>query len=263
MIKLPLLTDPVTFTKFCLLFFIIIAGRYILVSGIFYGVFYIWYPQKWQERKLSARRYPAGQLRKEITWSFLTSGLFAVMAAITLLLWQKGFTQVYTSVADYGWFYLPLSLLLSLLLQETYYYWLHRWMHLPAVFRIVHKVHHESNITSPFTAFSFHPIEGFLQALILPLSLILIPMHPVVILTQLMIMSLSSVINHLNIEIYPEYFQKSRLGKWLIGATHHSLHHSQFKYNYGLYFTVWDKWKKTESAGYAKKPERASPNSLL
>jgi Delta7-sterol 5-desaturase len=40
------------------------------------------------------------------------------------------------------------------------------------------------------------------------------------------------------------------IGRGLIGATHHSLHHKQFKYNYGLYFTFWDKWKRTESPVY-------------
>jgi sterol desaturase/sphingolipid hydroxylase (fatty acid hydroxylase superfamily) len=42
------------------------------------------------------------------------------------------------------------------------------------------------------------------------------------------------------------------MGKWIIGATHHSLHHKQFKYNYGLYFTFWDKLKKTESPLFDK-----------
>ena len=61
------------------------------------------------------------------------------------------------------------------------------------------------------------------------------------------VMSISRVINHLDIEIYPKNFHRHFFGRWLIGATHHSLHHRQFKFNYGLYFTFWDKWKKTES----------------
>ena len=120
-------------------------------------------------------------------------------------------------------------------------------MHQPVIFKIVHKVHHDSNITSPWTAFSFHPLEGLLQAIFLPLILLVLPMHVYVLLIQLTIMTFSSVINHLDIEIYPKYFHKHFLGRWLIGATHHSLHHKQFKYNYGLYFTFWDKWKRTES----------------
>jgi Delta7-sterol 5-desaturase len=50
--------------------------------------------------------------------------------------------------------------------------------------------------------------------------------------------------------VYPKKFHKHILGRWLIGATHHSLHHKQFRYNYGLYFTFWDKWKRTESPLY-------------
>jgi sterol desaturase/sphingolipid hydroxylase (fatty acid hydroxylase superfamily) len=64
-------------------------------------------------------------------------------------------------------------------------------------------------------------------------------------------MTFSSVINHLDIEIYPKNSGKS-WGKWVIGATHHSLHHKQFKYNFGLYFTFWDRLKKTESPGFEK-----------
>ncbi|HVF80944.1 MAG TPA: sterol desaturase family protein, partial [Flavisolibacter sp.] len=143
--------------------------------------------------------------------------------------------------------WLPVSLTIALLVHETYYYWLHRWMHHPKVFQAVHKVHHESNITSPWTAFSFHPLEGILQALFLPMLLLVMPMHLYVLIFHLTIMTFSSVINHLDIEVYPAGFHKNFFGRWLIGATHHSLHHKQFKYNYGLYFTFWDKWKKTES----------------
>jgi sterol desaturase/sphingolipid hydroxylase (fatty acid hydroxylase superfamily) len=30
------------------------------------------------------------------------------------------------------------------------------------------------------------------------------------------------------------------------------LHHSQFRFNYGLYFTFWDHWMKTESPDFEK-----------
>ena len=178
--------------------------------------------------------------------------IFAIAGAATALLWQKGQTKIYTEVNAYPLWWLAGSFIIAMLLHETYYYWLHRWMHHPKVFKIVHKVHHDSNITSPWTAFSFHPLEGFLQALFLPALLLLMPVHLYVIILQLTVMTLSSVINHLDIEIYPKNFHKHFLGKWIIGATHHSLHHKQFKYNYGLYFTFWDKWKQTESPLYNK-----------
>lgn len=250
MYQIPDLSKPLPFIIASAIFFLIVIGRYFLIAGLFYAVFYQWFPKRWQQRKINKKNYKEGQFKKEVGWSMITAILFSVAGAATVLLWQQGFTKVYVAITDYPLWWLPVSLFISLLFHETYYYWLHRWMHHPSIFRIVHKVHHDSNITSPWTAFSFHPLEGLLQALFLPAILMILPVHLYVILVQLTIMTLSSVINHLDIEVYPKNFHKNIFGRWLIGATHHSLHHKQFKYNYGLYFTFWDKWKSTESPLY-------------
>ncbi len=234
-----------------IIFFLVITGRYFLVAGMFYFIFYSWFRKKFEARKINKKDYKPGQFKKEIQYSLISSLLFSVAGTITVILWQKGDTKVYTIADLYGWWYLPVSLAIYMLLQETYYYWIHRWMHKPAVFKLVHKVHHDSHIASPFTAFSFHPLEGLLQAIFLPILLILIPIHYFVLIFLLVIMTFSSVINHLDIEIYPKNSYRI-WGKWVIGATHHSLHHKYFKYNYGLYFTFWDRIKKTESPGFKK-----------
>lgn len=249
--QLPDLSNPLWFLIAVAVVFAVVIGRYLLIAGVFYLVFYRWNPEKWKSRKINAKSYKKSQFRKEVFWSTITALIFAVSGAATALIWQFGYTRVYLDIHEYSVWWFPGSLVIALLVHETYYYWLHRWMHHPSVFRVVHKVHHESNITSPWTAFSFHPLEGLLQAIFLPLLLMVLPMHLYVLLTQLTIMTFSSVINHLDIEIYPRNFHRHFLGRWLIGASHHSLHHRQFKYNYGLYFTFWDKWKKTESPQYS------------
>jgi lathosterol oxidase len=250
--QLPDFSRPLWLLVATLVIFAVVIGRYLAIAGLAHLVFYIWKPVKWQHRKINSKAYKTGQFRKEMAWSTVTAVIFAVAGALTVLLWQKGFTKVYTDMQAYPLWWLPVSLVVAMLVHETYYYWLHRWMHRPKVFRIVHKIHHDSNITSPWTAFSFHPLEGLLQAVFLPALMMVLPLHLYVLLTQLTLMTFSSVINHLDIEIYPKGFHKNFLGKWLIGATHHSLHHKQFKYNYGLYFTCWDKWKATESPAYEK-----------
>jgi lathosterol oxidase len=227
--------------------FLVVIGRYILIAGLFHLWFCIWKKDKWTNRSLSKKKIDQKQFNTEIKWSVITSLIFAVAGSFTALLWQKGYTRLYIDTHRFALWYLPVSLLISMFVHETYYYWLHRWMHQPKVFRLLHKVHHDSNTTSAWTAFSFHPLEGLLQAIILPITIIIIPIHVYVLLFQLTIMTFSSVINHLEIETYPANFHKHFIGKWIIGATHHSLHHKQFKYNFGLYFTFWDKWKKTES----------------
>ena len=60
-------------------------------------------------------------------------------------------------------------------------------------------------------------------------------------------MTLSATINHAGIEIFPASWSKKPILRGLIGATHHDVHHKQARYNFGLYFTFWDKWMGTES----------------
>ena len=78
--------------------FAVVIGRYFLVAGFFYVVFYLWFPSRWQQRKINSRAYPKGQFLKEITWSMVTAFIFALSATCTVLLWQQGFTAVYTDI---------------------------------------------------------------------------------------------------------------------------------------------------------------------
>jgi lathosterol oxidase len=250
--QLPDLSNPYYFLLTALVVFAVVVGRYFLISGIFYMVFHRWGKEKFEPSKINKKEYPAGQFRREIIRSSITSILFGFSGAFLLLGWQKGYMHIYEDIHAYPIWWMPLSLVIAIFLQETYYYWLHRWMHIPVVYRLVHKWHHDSQIASPWTAFSFHPLEGFIQAIFLPVLLLFLPMNVWVLVIMLLIMSFSSVINHLDIEIYPKWFGKFYLTRMLIGATHHSLHHKRFRYNYGLYFSFWDQLAGTESEGYNK-----------
>jgi sterol desaturase/sphingolipid hydroxylase (fatty acid hydroxylase superfamily) len=59
-------------------------------------------------------------------------------------------------------------------------------------------------------------------------------------------MTISAIINHGAVEIYPKSERLGWIQKWIIGATHHDLHHRKFLFNYGLYFTFWDRIMGTE-----------------
>lgn len=246
------LTEPIVFASLCLIMFVIIVSRYFILSGIFHLYFYVWKHNEWELRKINKKAYPPQQFKKEVYWSMITALIFAVIGAFLGVLWQKGYTAIYLNINDFTLFWFPLSIVISMFIHETYYYWLHRLMHHPKIYKQVHQVHHDSRITSAWTAFSFHPIEGFLEALIMPIIVILIPMHLYAIIIHLTIMTVTAAINHLDIEIYPRNLFGNILGKHIIGATHHSHHHKFYRYNFGLYFTFWDKWGKTESPTFEK-----------
>lgn len=226
--------------------------RYLLMAGVFYYLVNIRFKNQMQSRKISFRPGRDGQLRNEIRYSFIASALFAIMGTLVLYSWQTGGTELYLDFAQHHWSWLIVSVVIVLIIHETYYYWLHRWMHRPGVYKWVHRTHHDSLTTSAWTSFSFHPVESLLQALPIFLLIYFIPIHPVSLIVVFLIMSVTSVINHLNHELYPSGTNNHWLGKWWIGATHHSLHHTQFNYNYGLYFTFWDHWMGTESPDYNK-----------
>ena len=232
---------------YVLIFFCAILFRYFVAAGFFYYYFYVKSYHKYSDRKLSKRKANKKQLKQEIIWSIKSSAIFALVGAATYWLWLRGYTAIYLEIDQFGYWYIPVSLVIILLIHETYYYWVHRWMHHPKVFRVVHKVHHDSRIPTPWTAFSFHPWESLIEAVILPLILIFLPVNIYVLGFYLLVMTVSSVVNHLDIEIYPLWFQKSKFGKLFIGATHHHHHHAEYMTNYGLYFTFWDKIMETES----------------
>ena len=235
------------FLAYVLIFFIILLIRYFVTAGFFYA-FYLKVKKSNTDKKiLSQRTLKKEQVKKEIYWSVISSAIFAFFGAVTYWLYLNQFTSIYLDPATYGYWYLPLSLLIVLLLHETYYYWVHRAMHFPKIYKVVHKVHHQSLSTTPWTAFSFHPWESIIEALIVPLILIVVPVNIYVLLFYLILMTFSSMINHLDIEVYPESFRKSAFGKLWIDATHHHYHHKEFNTNYGLYFTFWDKLMGTES----------------
>ena len=246
--------DVVVFLIVTGVFFLVLVLRYFIVTGLFYYHFYLKSPEKYMSKRLSSRNFRKDQVYNEILWSFISSLIFAVIGAVTYVLWQNDATAIYIDISVYGIWYVPLSLILLLFLHETYYYWVHRLMHHPKIFKHVHKVHHDSLTPTPFTAFSFHPWEALLEAIILPILLVIIPVNIWVLVSYLIIMTFSSVINHLDIEIYSQRFMNSAIGKWFIGATHHHYHHSEFKTNYGLYFTFWDRWMGTESSKMQHKP---------
>ena len=244
--------QPSIFAQTAFFMFLGIFGRYVLIAALFYYLFKIKYQAFFQPREVNLRPRRSSQDWREIGFSFITSVIFALVGTAMIVAWQKGYTKVYTDINQYSIVWYLISIGFVLFLHETYYYWLHRWMHHPKVYKWVHKAHHDSITTSAWTSFSFHPIESILQALVLPAFTFIFPLHYSAIAVILLIMTTTSVINHLNTELYPRDFQRHWFGKWWIGATHHSLHHSQFKYNFGLYFTFWDKWAKTESPDFEK-----------
>jgi Delta7-sterol 5-desaturase len=235
---------------FSVVTFVAILFRYILVSGIFVLVFQVFLKNEFASRTVIQKLREPNQTWREIGWSALTSLIFTASMVVMVWMYMNDYTQIYTGWILADLIYIPLSIAAYMFIHEAYYYFLHRWMHRPGIYRYFHKIHHDSVVTSPWTAFSFHPLESVLQAAIIPLLLFFIPIHFGSLVFLLILMTISATINHLNIEIYPKWMATTGIGKWVIGATHHGHHHKYFNKNFGLYFTFFDRWLGTESEDF-------------
>lgn len=231
------LLTPNAFMVAFLVVFAFIVFRYFLFVGVFYLFF--WKTKLSIKAPLYSLANKEKQIQMEIFYSVLTSLVFAFFGVVTGLLWELGYTQIYLEFNTYPLWYMPLSLILFSLVHEIWFYVTHRWMHRPKIFKIFHKVHHLSKEPSPWASFSFHPLEALVESIILPLMVLIIPIHPTMFILYLTLMTFSAINNHLGIEL----FKNPGL---LISAKHHSDHHRYFNCNYGLYFRFLDIWLKTE-----------------
>jgi sterol desaturase/sphingolipid hydroxylase (fatty acid hydroxylase superfamily) len=255
-------TIPTNFLIIALILFSGIFIRYLILALVYHELVYKKIGEYQPYRRLH-QQIKIPQVKKEIWYSFLGAVIFAISGTVLLIFWQQGFTKLYTELKVIDLIWIPSSFFLALFIHETYYYWLHRWMHRPKVLRHFHHIHHNSLYTSSFTSFSFHPIEAIFQAVFLPVLVLFLPMHFTVLLALLVTMSITAVINHAGIEVYSSSAIQSPIARWLVGATHHDMHHLKYRCNYGLYFTFWDVWMHTEDPGFEKRfLEHASKKDL-
>ncbi len=211
----------------------IVAVRYAAASGFF----------AWLTQRLRRADYPAqkAQIAMEVRYSLLSAAIYGVPAGVVAWGWRElGWTQIYTDPAECSLWWLPGSILAYLLLHDTWFYWTHRLLHRPAWFRAAHAVHHASRPPTPWAAMSFHPLEGLTGAVVIPALVFVVPIHYAALGIVLLIMTVMGVTNHMGWELFPKRLVHSRLGTWLITASHHGRHHERYTCNYGLYFRFWD-----------------------
>lgn len=212
----------------------IVSVRYLIVSGAFA------FATRLKHRGLYSGQ--GRQIRREIIWSLASAVLYALPAGLVAWGWQhRGWTRIYTDIHDMPLWYLPISLLAYLLIHDTWFYWTHRWMHEPKVFRIFHAVHHDSRPPTAWAAMSFHWTEALTGAFVIPALVFIIPIHISMLAAVLSIMTIMGVANHMGWEMFPRWLVHGPAGRWLITATHHQKHHTAYRGNYGLYFRFWDK----------------------
>ena len=201
-------------------------------------------------RRIQSRRASSSDIRREVVFSVTTALVFSLVGFGVYAGSQVGIFRIYGGELP-GAIRFLLEAVALVLMHDAYFYWAHRLMHTRSLFRWVHRLHHKSRTPTPWAAYAFAPPEALLEAGILPLACLLVPVHELTVLLFVSHMILRNVIGHAGVELFPAWWLKVPLLRTITTTTHHDLHHSHGASNFGLYFTWWDRWMKTEHPFYA------------
>ena len=211
------------------------------IAGGLHFYLYIWRKQgdtlRFDARPLvkSGRQFAFnGQVRDNMFWS-LVSGV-SVWS-----LYEIGVSYVLANgwIPYIGWGNQPILFVLYFafipLWESFYFYWIHRMLHWPPLYRRFHSVHHRNVNVGPWSGLSMHPIEHIIY---LGGVLIhgLIGAHPLHIIYHLHYYTLSAASTHSGFEGLVVK-DKNRLN---LGTFHHQMHHRYFECNYGSLEIPWD-----------------------
>ena len=177
-----------------------------------------------------------GQVRDNMVWT-LGSGVFFWSLYEVLMLWAlaNGYVPMLTWAANPVWFIALFALVP--IWESFYFYWIHRLIHIPFLYRHVHALHHRNINVGPWSGLSMHPVE---HAIYLGSVFIhfVVGAHPLHIIFHLQFYTLSAVTTHSG---YQGLLIKDR-NRLSLGTFHHQMHHRYFECNYGSLEIPWDKW---------------------
>ena len=229
---------------------LIIFIRYLVLASAAFLVFYYIKKNAWSFKKIQVKFPTLSDYQREFLFSVSTTLIFAVLGYLFFFGPVAKYTFIYKDIHGHSLWYFFFTVVLTLIIHDTYFYWTHRLMHHPRLFKYFHKVHHLSTNPSPWAAMAFHPLEAVVEFGIIAIVPFLFPIHPLALALFLLIMMIYNVYGHLGFELYPRGFSLTRVGKWINTSVNHNQHHEYFTGNYGLYFLWWDRWMGTLRQDY-------------
>ncbi len=186
---------------------------------------------------LDARPVDRQQIGREIGLSFLTITIFGLGVIFPWGLLQFGWAQL---AKNPSLLQISIEIIALFFWNELHFYISHRLLHTPWLRRF-HKAHHQSMTTTPWTTYSFHPVESMMLG-----SVLIVPMlvHDFSIEALFSVPVFSFVINQMGHANY-DWFPESRFFLFQ-GARRHQQHHEKIHGNFGFALDWFDRWLKTE-----------------
>ncbi len=235
-----------------------------LSAGGLYSYFYILRQQDHQrrfERRELARSNRVfmfnDQVKDNMFWS-LASGVTIWSAYEVVYFWAfaNGYVPGVTFSDNPVWFVLWFPLIS--LWGSFHFYWIHRFIHWPPVYKAVHALHHRNIIINPWSGISMHPIEHILYFSNILIHFV-VASHPLHVLYHMFFQGIGPSTSHSGYESLLVN-DKSQIG---FGDFFHQLHHRFFECNYGTFEMPLDRWFGTYCDGTQESMEKIRERKRL
>jgi len=228
---------------------LILLRNFVLIGLVFGGMHYFLYIRKSQgdELRYTTKPFPANskrfrfghQVRDNMFHTLVYAvPIFTVYEVITYWLFANnliGFINLTSPVAFWGWF--VLLLLIAPIIHMLHFYVGHRLLHVKALYKHVHSLHHRNVQVGPWSGLSMHPVEHVIYFSTVVVQW-LIALHPLNALYQIHLAAFQPAPGHCG-------FEKMRVCKGFdlaAGSNFHYQHHKHFECNYGGSVMPLDKW---------------------
>ena len=192
-----------------------------------------------------------GQVRDNAFWT-LSSGVGVWTAFEVLLFWAMGYG--YAPVlfwSDNPVWFIALFFLTPVWI-SFHFYWIHRALHWPPLYKLAHSLHHRNVNVGPWSGISMHPVEHVLFYTNFAIHLV-VPSHPLHVLFHGYVQSTHPVFSHSGFEkLVVNDSPQLRMGVYF-----HQLHHRYFECNYGTVEMPWDRWFGSYHDGTGRATEEA------
>jgi len=136
-----------------------------------------------------------------------------------------------------GWKTFVWQVPLFFVIEDTYFYWGHRFLHWKKIYKYIHKVHHEHQSPFGIAAEYAHPLETVFLGIGTVLGPFLFAKHLASLWVWLAFRLWETIEDHSG---YDVPFNPTNLIPFWGGPVHHDFHHKNFDGNYASVFTYWD-----------------------
>lgn len=220
-----------------------------LLTGLFFEILNARHPERRiQKDRINRRKW------KELRQAPVSILTLSTCFAFGLFAQQQGWSLV---PLELSWWSGPLMLLISVVLYDAWFYWVHRLLHSRAFYRF-HALHHKS--VAP-TVWSNHH-ESFVEALLnqayYAIIVFILPIPWQMLVLQKLYDQISGMLGHAGFEHFASPAGRS---PWPLASTvFHDQHHGTFRFNYGHTFSLWDRWMGTLHPRYDNTLKSFEPN---